>query len=141
MSSGTVLVDCDGVLTDGHLTIDRKGEKMFKRFHTRDVRAIRELIFNGYEVVITTADDWEGVFHFADKVGAEVFYCKDKCLIPYTDFIAVGDDAWDIPILKRAKESFCPVDADPFVLSLPGINVLETKGGNGVIAELVRKIL
>lgn len=136
-----LLVDCDGVLTDGRLTIDHKGEKLFKSFHTRDVRAIRELIFNGYEVTIVSADDWPGIFHFAEKVGADVHICRDKSDLPFSNYVAVGDDAWDAPMLKEASRAFCPADADQSVLGLPGITILKTKGGQGVIAELVRILL
>ena len=136
-----LLLDCDGVLTDGYLTIDRYGEKMFKRFHTRDVRAIRELVVHGYEVIIVTADDWSGVVHFADKVGAEMFITNDKGKLPFQEYIAVGDDAWDVPMLKGAIRSFCPSDADHSVLVLDGIEVLDAMGGKGVVAELVRRLL
>ena len=71
-----IITDADGVLTDGTLTIDHKGEKVFKKFHTRDVRAIRELVANGFEIYILSADEWEGTRHFAEKVGAVFFAGK-----------------------------------------------------------------
>lgn len=158
MDGKTILIDCDGVLTDGALTIDHRGEKMFKRFHTRDVRAIRELVYNGFEVVIVTADDWPGIHHFADKVGAEVLIVRDKreaisrsCshgpvgrppeAVPHV-FAAIGDDSWDVPMLAGADHAFCPSDADRS-LRMPGNNVtiLDTPGGRGVIAEMFHHIM
>jgi len=136
-----ILIDCDGVLTDGKLTIDHRGEKPFKQFHTRDVRAIRELIYNGYEVVIVSADDWSGIHHFANKVGADVCISRDKKELPYKDYIAVGDDAWDVQMLRGAKLAFCPANADESVKIIPGIVKIETNGGEGVIAGLARRIL
>ena len=137
-----ILIDCDGVLTDGSLTIDHHGEKMFKRFHTRDVRAIRELIFNGYEVVIVTADDWPGIYCFAEKVGADVCVCRDKSTLPYDMYIAIGDDSWDIPMLKNAKIAFVPSDAyEDVLLSVFPVRQLNTKGGQGVVAEMARILL
>lgn len=134
-----IYIDCDGVLTDGTLTIDHRGEKLFKRFHTRDVRAIRELVALGHEVTLVTADDWEGLPHFATKVGADVKILRDKGNLPQP-YIAVGDDAWDVPMLKRAKCAFCPLDADPSVLATEGVMVLNVKGGQGVVAGLVRML-
>lgn len=134
-----ILVDCDGVLTDGRLTIDHKGEKLFKSFHTRDVRAIRELVHHGYEVVIVTADDWGGTAHFAEKVGAELQVVREKEFSG--DYIAVGDDAWDVPMLLGATEAFCPSDADPAARSVPGVHVLRTEGGRGVLAEVLRRLV
>ena len=141
MTVETILIDCDGVLTDGCLTIDHRGEKMFKKFHTRDVRAIRELVFSGYCVVLVTADDWPGIYTFADKVGAEVLILKDKQILPYSNFHAVGDDAWDVPMLAAAVRAFVPADADASVLALPNVVHLKTCGGKGVIAEVVANLL
>ena len=138
----TILIDCDGVLTDGTLTITHDGEKLFKKFNTRDVRAIRELIFNGFHVVIVSADDWPGVFHFADKVGAEVLISKDKKENGFTDYIAIGDDAWDAPMLEKAALAFAPADADPSVFQCrKHVNKLQTPGGRGVMAEVVRVLI
>jgi 3-deoxy-D-manno-octulosonate 8-phosphate phosphatase KdsC-like HAD superfamily phosphatase len=141
VSARVLLIDCDGVLTDGALTIDRHGEKMFKRFHTRDVRAIRELVYNGWEVVIVTADDWPGVSHFAEKVGVDVFVTNRKGELPFTDYVAVGDDAWDVPMLEQADRAFCPCTADRSVRAVDGIEMLEARGGQGVVAELARRLL
>ena len=140
--TSTLLIDCDGVLTDGRLHIDHTGEKMFKAFHTRDVRAIRELIYNGFEVVIITADDWPGIFHFAKKVGAVVEIVRDKGKITHPEYIAIGDDAWDIPMLRRAKKAFAPCNADQAVFNqVPSVITLATRGGEGVIADMLRHLL
>lgn len=139
-----MIIDCDGVLTDGKLNIDPMGEKVFKSFHTRDVRAIRFLVASGIEVYIVSADGWEGGKKFADKVGAVYYELREKSqLLQYLDgrhWWAVGDDAWDVQLLKKAERAFCPADADYSVWNMePGFNLynLNRKGGDGVIAELV----
>lgn len=139
----TILIDCDGVLTDGKQYIDHTGEKMFLAFHSRDVRAIRELIANGYHVVIVTANDSESVKKFAGKVGADYHYSRDKGNLPYENYIAVGDDAWDLRMLEKAQLAFCPKDADPALKysNMGKLKMLPVNGGQGVIAELVRHIL
>jgi 3-deoxy-D-manno-octulosonate 8-phosphate phosphatase KdsC-like HAD superfamily phosphatase len=140
MKAKTIYIDCDGVLTDGKLTIDHRGEKMFKSFHTRDVRAIRELIsVHGFEVILVSADDWDGLHRFADKVGAVVHLSREKSAASPV-YIAVGDDAWDMPLLKDAQRAFCPRDADWSVKKLPHIEILDCNGGQGVIAELLTKL-
>jgi len=141
MQNKVILIDCDGVLTDGKLTIGRDGEKQFKQFHTRDVRAIRELVYNGYEVVIVSADDWPGIYHFAAKVGADVCISRTKTELPYKGYLAIGDDAWDVQMLKNARLAFCPADADVSVLGVEGIYQLKTAGGNGVVAEFIWEVL
>jgi 3-deoxy-D-manno-octulosonate 8-phosphate phosphatase (KDO 8-P phosphatase) len=134
-----IYIDVDGVLTDGKLTIDHKGEKLFKSFHTRDVRAIRELVsVHGCEVCLVTADTWPGIASFAEKTGADVQFCRDKRDVTVQGGWAVGDDAWDAKMLANADRAFCPADADASVKQIEGIHVLETKGGQGVVAELLR---
>ncbi len=139
-----ICIDCDGVLTDGTLTIDSKGEKLFKKFHTRDVRAIRELVSMGFEVYIVTADDWPGTACFAEKVGAKILVTKEKGKlfeIIKCDYIAIGDDSWDIPMFKNAVMSFCPNDSINALFKDTNITVLDAKGGCGVIAEFLFQIL
>ena len=137
-----ILCDCDGVLTDGKLNIDHTGTKMFKSFNTKDIRAIRELIANGWEFYIITADDWTGTEAFAEKVGAGFIYLRDKIKLPDflkdKKFIAVGDDCWDISIMKLSAISYCPKDAIQFDFN---VNRLTTNGGCGVIAELLTHLL
>jgi len=139
----SLFIDCDGVLTDGTVTINHRGEKLFKQFHSRDIRAIRELVSLGVYVAIVTADGWKGGSFFADKVGADFIVSRDKNNIAqaFADYYAIGDDAWDVPMLKGAKQAFCPHDADMSALEIPGIHRLETCGGRGVIAELIRGLV
>ena len=138
-----VVIDCDGVLTDGKLTINSTGTKLLKQFHTRDVRAIRELVSTGHEVYIVTADDWEGTKHFAEKVGAQYVYMRDKSKVPdmlgNRPYICVGDDAWDIPMITAAKIAFCPSNADTLVKKFSQ-ETLQVKGGEGVISELLHAL-
>lgn len=136
-----ILIDFHGVLTDGKLNITHDGKTFFESCHTRDVRAIRELIARGWEVYIVTASSSPIVDAFCKKVGATQIHARDKSDLGLKDYIAVGDDAWDIPMLKNAKEAYCPCDADPEVLAIPGIRVLGVKGGHGFVAHLVRIII
>lgn len=134
------MLDCDGVLTDGRLTIDHAGRKMFKQFHTRDVRAIRELVSLGIEVYIASADAWAGTALFAEKCGAVFMEVRDKTelhkFMEGRTWWAVGDDAWDVPMLA-ATRFFCPADADTCVLNHPKCHKLTANGGAGVVAELL----
>lgn len=133
-----ILLDFDGVLSDNKQYIDRHGEKMFLSVHSRDNAAIAELIFEGYEVIIVTSNDSKIIKEYAKKRKCSYLYQRDKDIASYA---AVGDSVIDIPMLKRAEKSFCPVDADQKVKSLPNIRILPVTGGNGVIAEMIHHIL
>lgn len=141
MESKILVTDLDGVLTDGKQYITSDGNKLFKAFHSRDVAAIRELIFNGWRVVIVTADDDPSGKHFADKVGAEYMVLRDKSKIPFESgsFIAVGDSSWDSKMMQMADNCYCPADAQMKEWPCDVIH-LKTKGGEGVLCELVNII-
>lgn len=142
-----ILIDCDGVLTDGKVYYDAKGNRI-KGFHSRDIRAIRQLISHGYYVCIVTQSTWPGIKDFSDRCGCDVLMSRDKSreailpqLIGEQEYIMVGDDTSDCELLIGATLRFCPANADTFLKSaVPNINVLPEDGGDGVIADLVNKL-
>lgn len=135
----TILIDFHGCLTDGSQSISHNGEQMFEHVHTRDVRAIRELSASGFHVVIATASSNPIVKKFAERVGAEVVVERDKSKLPerFGDYMAIGDDAWDVPMLKKARIAFCPADADVSVKNVLRVIPLQSQGGRGCIAEIL----
>lgn len=145
-----LVLDLDGVLTDGKQYIDHTGEKLFKAFHTRDIRAIRELVADGVEVHVLSADDWEGGRQWSQRVGAGFGVCRDKLeflqSMPYptSEFGIIGDDAWDMSAMRwvagNGGVAACPFDADASVKELPGILLLGTRSGEGVVADFVRRL-
>jgi 3-deoxy-D-manno-octulosonate 8-phosphate phosphatase (KDO 8-P phosphatase) len=134
-----ICCDLDGVLTDGKVWVNHQGE-IIKGFNSRDLTAIKELIANGYEFHIITASSWSGAYAYLKKSGAVLHTIRNKEEIPFTFDIAIGDSAWDVPMFRKAKECFCPADAALEVRTLDGMNVMETKGGEGVILELAREL-
>jgi len=140
----TLVLDVDGVLTDGKLYMGAGGEKMFKAFHTRHVRAIREFIARGFEVVLITADAWPGIKCFAEKVGAELIVERNKSTIVAGingPFMMVGDDVWDASLMKLAEYLFAPRNCDQALKMLDGIEILDINGGDGVVAELLNRLI
>lgn len=129
-------IDVDGVLTDGKIWVTHKGE-ISKGFNSRDLAAIRELISNGHQVHIVTASSWPGAESYMNKSGAEFHILRNKEEIPFQYDVAVGDSAWDIPMLRKARFMFCPKDAQSEVRIMKDMNILQTKGGGGIMAELV----
>ncbi len=137
MDCKTIIADFDGCFTNGKLSIDSEGKELFKEVHSRDSRAVRELCAKGYHFVIVTASSSPIIKAYADKVGACLTVTRDKSELDHKDYIAIGDDSWDITMLEKAKIRFCPSDAFYKVKQIPGIQILKTKGGEGVIAELL----
>lgn len=136
-----LLIDVDGVLTDNKVYYTHIGERT-KSFHSRDIRAIKELVSYGFEVYLLTQSSWPGVNEFAKRTGAIVAQEVDKMQWVINnkimDYICVVDDAPDIQIAMNSKKCYCPADAcQNLFKEVPKIKLLSTKGGDGVIAELV----
>jgi YrbI family 3-deoxy-D-manno-octulosonate 8-phosphate phosphatase len=135
-----IVTDCDGVLTDGKTWVNHQGE-ITKGFNTKDVSAIREMISLGFEVHIITASSWPGLKKWASKTGAEVHIFRDKGqiknIIGDQPYIAIGDDVWDLRLFAYAYASFCPSDSVEAVKSEPKVKILKSKGGSGVMAEIL----
>lgn len=135
-----IVIDFHGVLTDGKLNMSHDGKVLFESMHVRDTRAIRELIARGHEVYIVTASNSPIIDAYCKKVGCEKIILRDKSQLRFDEFIAIGDDAVDLPMLAKAKAAFCPSDADRSVMQARFVTKLKTEGGKGVIAELVGMI-
>jgi 3-deoxy-D-manno-octulosonate 8-phosphate phosphatase (KDO 8-P phosphatase) len=132
-----IVFDVDGVLTDGKFTIDSHGDRS-KSFHTRDVRALKELVARGYEVYLITASSWSGLESFAEKTGTIIKVLRDKSEFnPSESFICVVDDSWDFALIEKAVKAFCPADAYWAVKAAHKTEQLQSKGGEGVACEVL----
>jgi 3-deoxy-D-manno-octulosonate 8-phosphate phosphatase (KDO 8-P phosphatase) len=127
-----LIIDCDGVLTNGRVQYSETGER-YKEFHSRDMTAIRSFIASGYTVEIRTTSSWSGLKRFADKIGATLV--RQDVKTPDSEaFIYIGDDVPDIEMMKAAVSAYCPSDANSAVVKY--CKPLKTRGGEGVISEL-----
>ena len=74
-----LILDVDGVLTDGQIIINDRGEEI-KSFHVRDGQGLVLLMNAGIEVIIITGRKSEAVDHRAKELGIREVYqgVKDK---------------------------------------------------------------
>jgi 3-deoxy-D-manno-octulosonate 8-phosphate phosphatase (KDO 8-P phosphatase) len=141
-----LILDVDGVLTDGGIILDNEGNE-FKTFHVRDGHGIKMLIRAGIHVAIITGRHSRVVERRAHELGVtELFQkCYDKGVAyrqiaeKYSlndDEIAyVGDDIVDIPILKKTGFSVVVADADDEVKAA-AMMVTKMRGGRGAVREV-----
>lgn len=141
-----LLMDCDGVLTDGKLYFDENGENL-KVFNVRDGQGIVSWHKAGFVSGIISGRSSKIVERRGNELGIK--YIKqgshDKIadfedILKETGFTAeetayIGDDTPDIPLLKIVGLSFTVTDASNDVFSNVDI-ILQNKGGNGAIREL-----
>ena len=146
-----LMLDVDGVLTDGRLFFDDDGRES-KAFHVRDGYGIKLLQEWHIEVAVITARYSPAAAYRAHDLGIKRIYqgCSDKNLA-YTELkialgledVAVaymGDDLIDLPILTRVGLAAAPADAHPEV----GCRVhwqSAQRGGRGAVRELCELIL
>jgi len=144
-------LDVDGVLTDGAMYYDAKGEAL-KRFHTRDAAGIALLRKTGIDVAWLTAEDSAITAARARKlqIAHLILDCADKlaaadCLrkqlqLEWSQIGYMGDDWFDLPLLQQVGLSACPADAHPEVQSI--VTFCSTlPGGNGAVRELCDLVL
>lgn len=142
----TVLIDFDGVLTDGKKYYSSTGE-MFLSTHSRDNSAISELVSRGLNVIILTANSSTIIEDYANRLKIKLVVLRDKIGIisqgvKLSNTIFIGDDTSDLMLMKLVKIPLCPSDAHEEVKKYVASKskVINCKGGHGVISEFVRKI-
>jgi 3-deoxy-D-manno-octulosonate 8-phosphate phosphatase (KDO 8-P phosphatase) len=146
-----LLLDVDGVLTDGRLVYGAGGETS-KVFQVRDGLAIRLAQSAGLEVAILSGRSTRAVWTRARELAVDelMLGCRDKGEA-FAEFLArrgvdaesvayVGDDLPDLPVLTRCGLAFAPADAVQEVRRAVD-RVLSCRGGEGVVREMVEEIL
>lgn len=146
-----VVMDCDGVLTDGGMYYTRDGDVM-KKFNTKDGMGIARLKERNIKTAIITGENTNIVKKRADKIGIDYCYLgiKDKLKslkeilkkeeIDFKNVAYIGDDVNDIECLKTAGISIAVLNAVEDVKSVSDI-VLKNKGGDGAVREAIDFIL
>jgi 3-deoxy-D-manno-octulosonate 8-phosphate phosphatase (KDO 8-P phosphatase) len=141
-----LVLDVDGVLTDGGIILDNEGNE-FKTFHVRDGHGIKMLIRAGIYVAIITGRHSRVVERRAHELGVtELFQkCYDKRVayrqiaekysLSNNEIAYVGDDIVDIPILKKAGFPVVVADADDEVKAA-AMMVTKMRGGRGAVREV-----
>jgi 3-deoxy-D-manno-octulosonate 8-phosphate phosphatase (KDO 8-P phosphatase) len=146
-----VLLDVDGVLTDGRLIMGSGGEEG-RSFHVRDGLGIRlgqrgGLLFgliSGREskIVADRAEELyiteihQGVF---DKV-AKLEEVLGRLKLEKDQVCYIGDDLVDLPVLRQVGLAAAPADALPEVREAVHY-VADCRGGQGAVREVVDILL
>ena len=107
-----LLLDVDGVLTDGAIIIDDRGVES-KQFHVRDGQGISLLLRAGVDVGFVTGRRSNVVRHRAKDLGVRLVYqgvadklacyeaIKREHKLKDNQIAYVGDDLIDLPVLRR----------------------------------------
>ena len=143
-----LITDVDGVLTDAGMYYSELGDEV-KKFNTYDGMAFSILKKNGIKTGIITSEDRALNSNRAKKLQIDFTYqgianklevfrqiCESENINP-NEVAYVGDDINDLEVLSSVGLAACPSTARQEIKNIPGILILKSKGGEGVIRELV----
>ncbi|WP_059021725.1 KdsC family phosphatase [Vibrio coralliirubri] len=146
-----VLLDVDGVMTDGSIYINQDGE-FFKSFNVKDGLAIELLRSHNILAGVISGKASLSLDTRCQQLGFDeiITGCKNKlpALIDIcskyeitSDQIAfLGDDVLDIPIFEKVGLAVAPIDAHSLAIdSADWVSSLE--GGKGMVREFVDLLL
>jgi len=146
-----LLLDVDGVLTDGTLIYQETGIEA-KSFNTQDGLGIRLIQKIGVDAGLITARKSEIVQRRASELGLQYIYQGVKTkLASYKEIVKtsglkpfqicyMGDDWIDLPILNRVGLAACPANSVPEVKDVCHY-ITERTGGHGAVRQVCNLIL
>lgn len=146
-----LLLDVDGVLTDGRIVFDDQGRES-KAFDVKDGHGLKLVQRAGIRVGIITGRQSPVVARRAAELGIDLVYqgAKDK-RIPFREILDrlglepdqiayVGDDLVDLPILLQVGFAATVADAVEEVRSR--VDLVATRpGGRGAVREICDYLL
>jgi 3-deoxy-D-manno-octulosonate 8-phosphate phosphatase (KDO 8-P phosphatase) len=146
-----LVLDVDGVLTDGRLYYGARGEAL-KVFHIRDGLGIRALLKAGVAVAIISGRRSAMVARRCRELGIKhVIQGEDDKLPALRNLLkrlrltagecaCVGDDLVDLPMLEHAGLGFAVADAHRDVLHIAH-KTTALAGGQGAVREVCDYLL
>jgi 3-deoxy-D-manno-octulosonate 8-phosphate phosphatase (KDO 8-P phosphatase) len=146
-----LILDIDGVLTDGSLYFDAKGETL-KVFNVRDGHGIKMAQRAGLEVALVSGRRSDAAFHRARELEINRFFegVRDKVAIleqllaalnlTPPEVAAVGDELVDLPLFHRVGLAVAVADAVPEVRAAAHW-VTTLPGGKGAVREVCDLLL
>lgn len=146
-----LILDVDGVLTDGSIILDNEGNE-FKAFHVRDGQGIKMLTRTGTKVAIITGRQSNVVERRAKELGITEVYqkyhnkneayeeLKNKLSLKDEEIAYVGDDIVDLPLMRMVGLSVAVADAAEEIKPYASI-ITKNRGGRCAVREITDYIL
>ena len=145
-----IVYDFDGVMTNNKVYVDQNGKEMVQ-VSRADGLGVSEIKKLGIEQIIISTETNPVVSTRADKLGISclqgignkkdvlINYCQNNDYdLKYVAYL--GNDINDKNAMDIVGIKFCPADAHESIKTISDY-ILETKGGYGVIRELLDLII
>lgn len=146
-----LILDVDGVLTDGKLLFDHQGYE-FKAFHARDGHGIKMLQQTGIEIAIISGRYSPIVSLRMDELDVTLVYqgqknkraaledIMGKLSLSPEQIAYVGDDVIDLPVMMRVGFAVAVADANSAVKACADW-CTNLNGGFGAVREVCDLIM
>lgn len=146
-----LILDVDGVLTDGRLFFDNEGTE-YKSFHARDGHGIKLLQQTGVQVAVISGRSSNSVALRMKSLGiAHVFQGHENKRSAFSELLAttgvnpeqaayVGDDVLDLPIMTQVGLAIAVQDAN-FAVKERADWCTCLPGGQGAVREVCDMIM
>lgn len=148
----TIVLDIDGVLTDGTISILPSGEQV-RTMHTKDGYAMQLAIKKGYRIaIISGGKSSESTRSRLKDLGVtDVFLGVENKLEVLEDYAAehnidlqntlyMGDDIPDYEVLKVVGVPTCPKDAVHEIKDIC-IYISDKDGGKACVRDVIEQIM
>ncbi|MCH1913300.1 HAD hydrolase family protein [Leptospira noguchii] len=145
-----IVIDVDGVLTDGKLYYTEEGET-FKVFDVKDGLGIK-LVSKELNVAFLSGNPSPVIHTRAKSLGVSrcftgisdkktvLLSLMEELKIKSTEVAYIGDDWNDLTVRPFIGLFVCPLDAHRSVKKVADL-ILKSKGGNGAVREFVDYVL
>ena len=139
-----LIMDVDGVLTDGRIFIRDNGEEI-KAFHTLDGHGIKMLHQCGVQTAIITGRDAPSVAVRAKYSGATLLTpnraeLREAAGVAEHECAYIGDDVVDLPVMVRCGLPAAVPEAHEWVLQHAAY-ITRRPAGAGAVRELCEVIM
>jgi len=144
-----LILDVDGVLTDGKKYYNRDGDVVMKTFCDKDWTAIKRFKALGIKVLFLSGDPFNE--KIAKNRNIDIIinrkdgshrdkgdYVKDVCKeyqVTTDEIVFVGDDIFDLGIMKKVKYKYAPADCPEEIQEIVD-DILPELGGHNCVMSL-----
>ncbi len=146
-----LLMDVDGVLTDGGIIYDDNGIET-KVFNVKDGLGIRLLTNAGIKVGVVTGRKSKALYHRCKNLGIDHIFdgigdkaavldvVSERTGVPPEEIAFVGDDLPDLSLMKKVGLSIAVKNAHEIILENADM-VTSCEGGTGAVREVCEAML
>jgi 3-deoxy-D-manno-octulosonate 8-phosphate phosphatase (KDO 8-P phosphatase) len=147
----TIVLDIDGVLTDGSVLLLPDGSQV-RSMNIKDGFALQLAVKMGYHVCIISGGKGEslrkrleylGIHHIylgsSNKTEALDDFLETNHLSPNT-LLYMGDDLPDYHVMRKVALPCCPADAAHEIKEI-SLYVSPLKGGHGCVRDIVEQVM